>query len=491
MQWTPARLLALAIGNVDNDSDQARAKIVVGSLHGVLRIYYPTSTEFKIEHLLLEEQLEHPILQVAIGAFLPHTTAQAVAVLKGVGDSGMAASYFKLSKKYEHHLGLDGEHFTAFNMLHGPFGGAREKDHLCVQALDGRLQFFEQDRFAFLQQLPTCLVPGPVCYAPSIDSILTATSDLHVECYRYQILATSKKAVKDEKPATGSKSLHAEWRVNVGEPVLDLQIGRVAPSTSAKSFDIVVLCEFTLFCLRPTGDVCFQKRLGFHPSALRLYPANDDDDTPVTNVLLATHAKQWMIYKAANLVWSAVAPTVSTALGVGEFGGIPGMIVSLDEDGRLCVSYLGTDPPTTSVVAASDTKEINYEEMDEEHRTLLNIIRRSQGERRSEPKERILLRAQVPAIFDAPHSPHDDDSSFIQDADAVYGIDQQPVTLTMRVYITYTGSNVIQNLVDRLKLLYDTDDLLEMQYADPLPLADFFGAIDEHFHAIALLDAWV
>ncbi|KDO19663.1 hypothetical protein SPRG_21487 [Saprolegnia parasitica CBS 223.65] len=248
------------------------------------------------------------------------------------------------------------------------------------------------DRFAFLQQLPTCLVPGPVCYAPSIDSILTVTSDLHVECYRYQILATSKKAAKDEKPATGSKSLHAEWRVNVGEPVLDLQIGRVAPTTSAKSFDIVVLCEFTLFCLRPTGDVCFQKRLGFHPSALRLYPANDDDDTPVTNVLLATHAKQWMIYKAANLVWSAVAPTVSTALGVGEFGGIPGMIVSLDEDGRLCVSYLGTDPPTTSV------------------------------------------------------------------------------------------------------LLYDghTDDPLEIQYADPLPLADFFGAIDEHFHlrkAVAELKA--
>ena len=58
--------------------------------------------------------------------------------------------------------------------------------------------------------------------------------------------------------------------------------------------------------------------------------------------------------------------------------GIAGMIVSLDEDGRLAVNYLGTDPPTSAVVA-SDSKEVNYEEMDEEHRTLLNIIRRSQG----------------------------------------------------------------------------------------------------------------
>ncbi|OQR87396.1 hypothetical protein ACHHYP_08896 [Achlya hypogyna] len=446
-EYTP---VALALGNVDNDPELGHAKIVVGSLHGMLRVYYPTHAEFKIEHLLLEEQLEHPILQVAVGAFVPHSTGVAMAVLhpkllvvytlEGVGGTGMGASYFKLSKKYEHHLGLDGEHFTAFNMVTGPFGGSRDKDHLCVQALDGRLQFFEQDRFAFLQQFPTCLVPGALCYAPATDSLVTAASDLHVECYRYQMLATSlvkKKPTKEDTPdtkVTAAKALHAEWRVNVGEPVLDVRIGRLAAGTSAKSFDIVVLGEFTLFCLRPSGDLCFQKRLGFHPSAAVLYPADPDgnDDTPRTNIIVASHTKQWMIFKANTLVWSAVAPTISTALAVGEFGGVPGMIVSLDDEGRLGVNYLGTDPPTTTVVAASDTKEINYEEMDEEHRTLLNIIRRSQGERRSEPKERILLRAQVPAIFDA-----------AGDSD---GDDEDVGALTMRVFVTYTGSNVIQNV---------------------------------------------
>ncbi|ETV90279.1 hypothetical protein H310_14908, partial [Aphanomyces invadans] len=447
---------ALAVGNVDNDPTP-HDKIVVGSLNGILRVYYPTQGEFKIDHLLMEEQLEYPVLQVEIGRFVPHSTNVGMAVLHpkhlavycldGVGGSGMAASYFKLTKKYEHPLGLDGEHFTAFNMTMGGFGKSPEKDHICVQSLDGRLQFFEQDRFSFMQQLPTCLVPGALCYAAPTDSLITATSDMSVECYRYQVMATSmvlkKKpghddGIKDAKGVTAAKALHSEWRTNIGESVLDIRTGKFHWAVRARSFDVVVLGEFSLFCVTPGGDICFHKRLGFHPSSLCLYnrPKCDNSDS-TDNVIIATHAKQWMVYRDAQLIWSAVAPTVSTALSVASFGGIDGMIVSLDEDGRLNVNYLGTDPPTTSVIA-SDAKEVNYEEMDEEHRTLLNIIRRSQGERRTEPKERVLLRAQVPALLDPPGVSSDDD--------VVTGPDHKPVALTMRVYVTYTGSNVLSNV---------------------------------------------
>ena len=54
------------------------------------------------------------------------------------------------------------------------------------------------------------------------------------------------------------------------------------------------------------------------------------------------------------------------------------MIVSLNEEGSVAVNYLGTDPPT-STVAAAEVKELNYEDMDAEHRELLNVIRQSQG----------------------------------------------------------------------------------------------------------------
>ena len=63
---------------------------------------------------------------------------------------------------------------------------------------------------------------------------------------------------------------------------------------------------------------------------------------------------------------------------VGLCRSLPGLVVSLAEDGELRVSYMGTDPPT-SVVHATDSKELNYDEMDEEHRRLLVTIRENQS----------------------------------------------------------------------------------------------------------------
>lgn len=57
------------------------------------------------------------------------------------------------------------------------------------------------------------------------------------------------------------------------------------------------------------------------------------------------------------------------------------MIVSLDEEGSLVVNYLGTDPMSTAV-GATETKEIDYEEIDAEHRELLGVIRSTQGGRK-------------------------------------------------------------------------------------------------------------
>jgi Bardet-Biedl syndrome 9 protein len=55
---------------------------------------------------------------------------------------------------------------------------------MCVQSLDGQLSFFEQDSFAFTRPLPSMLVPGPMCYAPRIDSFLLATPTMEIECYK-------------------------------------------------------------------------------------------------------------------------------------------------------------------------------------------------------------------------------------------------------------------------------------------------------------------
>ena len=51
-----------------------------------------------------------------------------------------------------------------------------------------------------------------------------------------------------------------------------------------------------------------------------------------------------------------------------------GLVVGLDEVGELSLSYLGTDPPT-SAVGATETKDLNYEAMDGEHKELLQVRR--------------------------------------------------------------------------------------------------------------------
>lgn len=152
--------------------------------------------------------------------------------------------------------------------------------------MDGRLQFFEQDSFAFTQQFLKCLVPGPLLYVSQMDSILTATSDMYIECYKYQVLATSrvsdaaslKGALKGEsKYDAGNDSIHkagklrADWRTNIGEHIVAIQTGRLSLSLTPAQFDIIVLGEFSLFCLKAQGSIRLQKRLGYSPSSLCVY----------------------------------------------------------------------------------------------------------------------------------------------------------------------------------------------------------------------------
>lgn len=56
-----------------------------------------------------------------------------------------------------------------------------------------------------------------------------------------------------------------------------------------------------------------------------------------------------MIYRDMELIWSASLPSGTLALNVATFGQTPGLIVSVAEDGKLTISYLGSDPPSSAV----------------------------------------------------------------------------------------------------------------------------------------------
>lgn len=60
----------MALGNVDNDASDS-VKVVTGSFQGMLRVHLPLKADFRIEDLLLEQDLGAPILQVSVGRFIP------------------------------------------------------------------------------------------------------------------------------------------------------------------------------------------------------------------------------------------------------------------------------------------------------------------------------------------------------------------------------------------------------------------------------------
>ena len=185
---------------------------------------------------MIEQDLDAPILGVLIGKFVPASSSLAIAVLHpkrlcvfGVNNNDNGG--VSLAKIYEHALGVNGQHFTACNMCFGGFGGESDRDLICVQSMDGRIQIFEQDVHAFTRRLNSVLLPGPLIYIPKIDSFVTANSKLEVECYKYQVLASSQSdgsesSAKAPPPETGQKRrasvtavkrVTVDWAVCVGE----------------------------------------------------------------------------------------------------------------------------------------------------------------------------------------------------------------------------------------------------------------------------------
>ena len=62
------------------------------------------------------------------------------------------------------------------------------------------------------------------------------------------------------------KSKHAiqvEWSLNVGEQVVDILVARFSRALSSTQVDIIVLCERSMFCLKESGAVRFQKRFDY------------------------------------------------------------------------------------------------------------------------------------------------------------------------------------------------------------------------------------
>ncbi|XP_060678948.1 protein PTHB1 isoform X5 [Hemiscyllium ocellatum] len=367
----------LCVADIDNSGND---KIIVGSYKGILRIYSPQPAKpgaaLHPEELILELQLQDPILQVEVGKFVSGTELLHLAVLhprklsvyafSGTMGTVEHGNQYQLKLMYEHNFQR-----TACNLTFGGFGGVKGRDLICIQSMDGMLTFFEQESFAFGRFLPGCLLPGPLKYSSRTDSFITVSSSRQVENYKYQVLAIATDAESrqdSEQQKLGSgKRLTRDWMVNIGEQALDVCVVSFNQATSS----ILVLGERNLFCFKENGQLRFMKKLEYNPSCFLPYTSVLEG---TINTLIGNHNNKLLIYQDVTLKWVAQLPHVPVSVHVANFQDLKGVVVTLSDGGHLQCSYLGTDPSFFQAPKV-ESRELDYDEMDTEMKELLKVIK--------------------------------------------------------------------------------------------------------------------
>ena len=256
-------------------------KIVTGSFSGVLRIFQPLSSQFNPSHLLLERQLDEPILQVTVGRFttgIPLTLAvlhpRALCVYQ-ISQPSLAsddaAPFLEMQKLFSHLIP-----HTAANMTSGQFGGTFGTDAILVQAFDGQVYIFEGSQQFHTTFFEDFLVPGPIVYLPSTDSFITCSSAYELQSYSYSSIIQSSQVKSDVAAGASSQDLAKQkapsprWSLVMGELAVDLVLDQRQASKGHDS-DIVVVGERTILICTQDGQLKSQRRLDYHPAAAVSY----------------------------------------------------------------------------------------------------------------------------------------------------------------------------------------------------------------------------
>ncbi|NWQ78369.1 PTHB1 protein, partial [Columbina picui] len=399
----------LCVGDVDN-SGSGQDKIIVGSYMGYLRIFNPHPVKpgdgGQPEDLLLEVQLREPILQVEVGKFVSGTEGLHLAVLhcrklcvyavSGTLGTVEHGNQYQIKLMYEHHLQR-----TACNMTHGPFGGVKGRDLICIQSMDGMLMLFEQESYAFGRFLPGFLLPGPLTYSSRTDSFITVSSCQQVESYKYQVLAFATDADErqetEQQKLSSGKRLAVDWVLNIGEQALDICVVSFNQAVSS----VFVLGERNFFCLKDNGQIRFMKKLDYSPSCFIPYCSVKEG---TINTLVGNHNKILNVYQDVTLKWATQLPHIPVSVKVANLQGLKGAIVTLSDDGHLQCSYLGTDPSVFQAPRV-DSREINYEEFDAEMKKLQKSIKEATKAQdilpKSEKHRKLIVTAEVSPDLDA------------------------------------------------------------------------------------------
>ncbi|XP_065655590.1 protein PTHB1 isoform X2 [Hydra vulgaris] len=355
----------LCLANIDNNPN-GYDKVIVGSLNGVIRIFTAEKGGFKANNLMLETQLGYPIIQVEAGRFVSgsekiqlavlHPRSLCVYAVSSVVGFVEQSQFFSTKLIYEHRL----EHVSS-SMVYGPFGGVKDKDFICILSMDGVLRFYEQETFSFQAFLPDFLLPGPFVYISSKDSFVFGVSDRSLQCYKYGTLASSSVSDKN------AKKILPDWSKMLGEHLVSIQFS---------GGSIEVLGERSLFTINISGEIVHMKKLEYSPNCLLSYTKPSSSDVKIN--LVCTYSSMLLVYEDHVLIWAAQLPHDSVSCKIGNFDGLQGVIVTLNEHGYIFCSYLGTTPSLFTIPKATE-RENNFDALKKELKGLNKFIQASES----------------------------------------------------------------------------------------------------------------
>eukprot|EP00347_Sterkiella_histriomuscorum_P008020 403346677 len=443
---------SITIGNVDNQ-EPAENKIVVASFEGILRVYRPQAKAYNVNDMLLEKNLNSPVLQLEIGKF-SYACDYSLAILHlrkiVIAQITSTDQFSNYRVIYEHSFDRN-----AYNFISGTFGKS-QKQIICVQSVDGALFFYEHETLLYQIQLPDFLIPGPLIYASAVDSIIITNTNLELESYRFQSLqaftnnniASQKQMQQDEQ----SSRLQPDWTCNIGEQAHHLVYH---DNKISKRNDIVVVGEQSFFIVQESdGNIRYQRRLEYTPSCIKTYhipgqnkdifenedrqaqtvvsqAINNQHDSPCFSFIMGSFSHYLMIYKDVQLVWTAKTQTAPIYVNTAKISGVDGLIVTLSDNGWLQIVYLGTESPAQQIhsIGQGDKTELNYSQMDMEHQRLLARIRNHEDEKQVEPEEKIVINAQLASFVEATRD-------YIDDPKGVLAKNDKNLVLRMSLKIT-------------------------------------------------------
>lgn len=369
----------LSVANINN-ADDGKNKIICGGYSGLLHIYFPVEksdsspSTSEADDVLLETNLQNPILQIGCGNFVSSTAGVHLAVLHPrllvvykvfLSDGSVShGKQCKLDMVYQHKLDR-----TAASMTWGPFGTKENDDFICVQSMDGALTLYEHETFMFTRFIPSFVLPGPLVYNSFNDSFVTISSSNFLESYSYQSLAVASENQSDSKQqnTSGGKRLSADWSLNIGESAVDITIVRQESNKPA----IMVLGDRCLFCVEISGKMRFMKKFD---CVVACYKVMSKNQQAGIKTIVATHSQQLLIFCNARLQWAAQLFSVPICIEISEIKNIEGTLVLLQDNFEISCSYLGTTP-SLFTLPRSQNRAVEVDEIEKEINHYRNQIK--------------------------------------------------------------------------------------------------------------------